>query len=120
MYCDMSQCQASDYVPFVDQLARPFAQEAIDYLLLDKINEIPDSELRDDFEQLLKCMAKRENYDPFQNIPGIKSGTEDFGKAGHLIMRCSEIPSFLQSYTFIAVLCKDYVRLTTEFVTKDK
>ena len=32
MSCDMSQCQTSNYVPFVNQLARPFAQGAIDYL----------------------------------------------------------------------------------------
>ena len=123
MYCDMSQCQASNYVPFVNQLARPFAQGAIDYILLDKIDEIPDCELRDEFEQLLKYMAKREDYDPFQNIHDIepiKRGIEDFSKAGHLIMRCSETPSFLQSDTFTLIDCNNYVRLTIEFVTKDK
>ena len=124
MSCDMSQCQTSNYVPFVNQLARPFAQGAIDYLLLDKIDEIPDSELRNDFEQLLKYMAKKEDYDPFQNIhdveTDIKRETEDFSNAGHLIMRCSETPSFLQSDTFVLIACKDFVRLTAEFVTKDK
>lgn len=122
MYCDMSQCQASNYIPFVNQLARPFAQGAIDYLLLDNIGKIPKSKLRDEFKQLLKYMAKREYYDPY--IPGsesgIKRGTEDFGKAGHLIMRCSRTPSFLQWDTYIRIKCKDYVRLTTEFVANDK
>ena len=124
MYCDMSQCQASNYIPFVNQLARPFAQGAIDYLLLDNIGKIPKSKLRDEFKHLLKYMAKREYYDPFQYIPGsesgIKRGPEDFDKAGHLIMRCSRTPSFLQSYTYIRIKCKDYVRLTTEFVANVK
>ena len=123
MFCDMSECQASNYVPFVIQLTRPFAQGAIDYLLLDNIDKIPDSEMREEFEQLLKYMAKREDYDPFQNIHDIepiKRGIEDFSKAGHLIMRCSETPSFLQSDTFTLIDCNNYVRLTIEFVTKDK
>lgn len=116
MFCDMSECQASNYVPFVIQLTRPFAQGAIDYLLLDNIDKIPDSEMREEFEQLLKYMAKREDYDPLQNITETneKRVTLDFSKEGRLIMRCSKVPEFLQNFTYIMIDCRNYAQLVNE------
>ena len=117
--CDMSQCQTADYVPFVQQFALPLAQGKIDLLLLDNIDQIPDSELKDEYEQLLKYMAKRELYNPFQNLVGTeyepvkRSENVDFSNV-QLIMRCAEVPNYLQRDTYILINCQNYTQFVDE------
>ena len=115
---DMSQCNPGGYEEFVKQYVLPFVNGSIDYLLLDNIDKIPDIEERDEFEQLLKFMAKGEEYDPFQNIHNVgRIGTLDFGNLNnHLVMRCAQKPEFLQEFTYIMVDCRNYIQLVNEMI----
>lgn len=115
---DMSQCKPGCYVDFVKQYVLPFVNGSINYLLLDHIDKIPDIYERADFEQLLKFMAKGDEYDPFQNIHDVgRTGTLDFGNLNNnLLMRCAEVPEFLQKFTYIVVDCRNYVQYVDEML----
>ncbi len=118
----MSQCQTGGYVDFVKQYVLPFAGGSINYLLLDHIDKIPDIRERTDFEQLLRFMAKGDEYDPFQNIHDLgRTETINFGGLKNtLIMRCAEVPEFLQRYTYIIVDCRNYVQYVDEMLAAEK
>ena len=113
-YYDLSQCKAGDYIDFVNHYVLPLVNGQIDNLLVDNIDKIPDIEDKDDFENLLRYFAKGDSYDPFQNFiyadddERIKIiGTIDFERhKNRLIMRCTEVPEFLQRFTFIMIDCR--------------
>lgn len=113
-HSDLSQCKAEDYVDFVNHFALPLVKGQIDYLLVDNIDKIPDIEDKEDFENLLRFMAKGDSYDPFQNFnytdedKRIKRvGPIDFKQyKNRLIMRSSEVPSFLESLTYFLIDCR--------------
>lgn len=113
-YYDLAQCKAGDYVDFVNRYVLPLVNGQIDHLLVDNIDKIPDIEDKDDFENLLRFLAKGEDYDPFQNFTYTdedkrikRIGTIDFEQyKNRLIMRCAEVPEFLQSFTYIMVDCR--------------
>ncbi len=113
---DVSQCTKGGYVDFVKQYVLPFVDAHINYLLIDNIDKTTDIECKDDFENLLRYMAKREDYDVFQNARNFSriASTIDFAQVeGCLIMRCDEVPAFLQSFTYIMIDCRNYVQLAT-------
>ena len=130
-YYDLAQCKAGDYVDFVNRYVLPLVNGQIDHLLVDNIDKIPDIEDKDDFENLLKYLAKGEDYDTFQNFTYTdddkrikRTGTIDFEQyKNRLIMRCAEVPEFLQSFTYIIVdcrLCALYVHQYLEQAQIDK
>ena len=124
---DMSQCQTGDYVDFVKKYVLPFVEGNINYLLLDNIDKIPDIDDKKDFETLLRYMAKREDYDAFRCLNAPVSDTKftrmtiiDFAQVkGRLIMRCAEVPEFLQKFTYIMVDCRNYVQLVDEMLADE-
>ena len=113
-YYDLAQCKDGDYVDFVNRYVLPLVNGQIDHILVDNIDKIPDIEDKGDFENLLKYLAKGGSYNPFQNFTYMyddkrikRTGTIDFGLyKNSLIMRCAEVPEFLQSFTYIMVDCR--------------
>ena len=123
-YYDLAQCKAGDYVDFVNRYVLPLVNGQIDHLLVDNIDKIPDIEDKDDFENLLRFLAKGEDYDPFQNFTYTdddkrikRIGTIDFEQyKNRLIMRCAEAPEFLQSFTYIMVDCRLFVLYVHQYL----
>lgn len=115
-YCDLSQCKAGDYVDFVNQCVLPLVSGQTGYLLVDNIDKIPDIEDKEEFENLLRFLTKGDEYDPFQNFIYTdedkrikKTGAIDFEQCkNRLIMRCGEVPSFLASYTYYLIDCRNF------------
>ena len=123
-YYDLAQCKAGDYVDFVNRYVFPLVNGQIDHLLVDNIDKIPDIEDKDDFENLLRFLAKGEDYDPFQNFTYTdedkrikRIGTIDFEQyKNRLIMRCAEVPEFLQSFTCIIVDCRFFALYVHQYL----
>ena len=124
-YYDLAQCKAGNYVDFIRDYVLPLVYGQIDYLLVDNIDKIPEIKDKTEFENILKYLAKREDYNPFQNysatpndlIPNV--GTIDFDKVkDHLIMRCEEVPKFLTDNTYFPVDCRNFVLMVHEYMEK--
>lgn len=123
-YYDLAQCKAGDYVDFVKDYVLPLVYGQIKYLLVDNIDKIPKIKDKAEFENILKYLARREDYNPFQNysvahkdIPNV--GTIDFDKVkDYLIMRCENVPEILTTNTYRAVDCRSFVLMVHEHMKK--
>ena len=122
-YYDVSQCKAGDYIDFVNHFVLPLVNGQIDYLLVDNIDKIPDIEDKEDFEILLKYLAKGEEFDPFQNF--IYSEDERIKKIGaivfdkcqnRLVMRCGAVPSFLENCTYFLIDCRYFALCVNHYL----
>lgn len=114
-YYDLSQCKAGDYVDFINQFVLPLVNGQIDYLLVDNIDKTPDIEDIKDFKNILKYLAKGGEYDPFQNVIYTEENNQRIKRTGvidfdnyqnRLIMRCGTVPSFLDSFTYYVIDCR--------------